>query len=51
LFDPEPDFEQTLVGMAAGDQLEADRQAVRAMAGRQRQTGHVKLRPQRIENR
>jgi hypothetical protein len=45
VFDPKPDFEQTLIGMAAGDQLEADRQAVRAMAGRQCQTGHEELRP------
>ena len=43
--DPEPVSSSARVGVAAADQLDADRQAVRALAGRQGQTRHVKIGP------
>ena len=49
--DPQPDIEQPCIVVAAADQLDADRQPVRPLAGRQGQARHVEHGPQRVENR
>ena len=51
MLDPEPDIEEASVVMTPADQLDADRQSVRPLAGGQGQARHVEQCPQPVEDR